>query len=325
MKTGRIRIKKQPPRQETPAPPQPASPSAPAQVSHQPAPAQPYAVSKFNPSWILVVLMICLIVTALVGTMLSSRGRADEWILAERADGAWTATVTVFGPQVTTAWRWETDCTNDPNCAILPGTCIMTNTHVFHHTPVREYDEHAYDIYYEETWGQVYEAKDTGFMVTQLAADDWWEGDLHYVRTEELNQESCEYSDYTVWVNDPETATQEIEVYLSECEIWDHVTVTRRTYDRKPWCQANITAIVKIGEQSGQGSGLDVRWPQPAVPPGGRTEQAFGGQVTFRADDQTFTVSTTDLAEYRRYLTSPYYLGFRDGKPVGVSANPPQK
>jgi hypothetical protein len=257
-------------------------------------------------------------------TVLGGR-RAQEWVEVTRATGEWTAAVTVFGPQVAIEERWEADCSNDPNGAVRVGTCILRDTEIHHDTVVDEYDEYAYNIYFEESYAQVYEASGMQFTVTALGSDDWWQENLHYVLEEELDRESCQYTDYTVWVDDPQDQTQEIEVYLSECEVWDHVTVYERVYDQKPWCQCDITTLVEIGQQSSQGTGGNVRWPNPSVPAGGRTEQSFKGKVTFLGSDYTYTTSTEDLNRYVDYLTDQYYIGIRDGRPVAVSKNPSKK
>ncbi len=145
---------------------------------------------------------------------------------------------------------------------------------------------------------------------------------MHYTRQEELDKDSCEYTTYSVWIDDPKNSTQEIEVYLAECEVWDHNVVKERVYDQKSWCQCDVTTLAEIGQQSEQGTGLDIRWPNSNVPAGGRTEQSFKGQATFLGGDYTYTTTTDDLAQYQDYLMSKYYIGLRDDKPVMVSKNP---
>jgi hypothetical protein len=200
----------------------------------------------------------------------------------------------------------------------------MKDTDTYSDTVVDEYDEYAYNIYYEETHEQVYEAAGTEFAVTQLKADDWWQENLHYVLEEELDQQSCQYTNYTLWVDDPQDSTQEIEVYLAECEVWDHVTVYERVYDQNAWCQCDITTLVQVGQQTDSGSGANIVWVDPTVPAGGHTERAFQGRVTFLGDDYTFTTTTEDVGQYQDYLTGLTYLGIRDGKAVTVSKNPPR-
>jgi hypothetical protein len=325
MKTGRVRKKAQPAAEEQAARPrtQPAPPGpAAARRAPQAAAAPKKSLSGGMVGAILGGIFACF---ALVMILLTITGGAKEWVKATQARGEWTTTVSLFGPQVTIEERWETDCRNDPNGAIRPGTCVLAATNTYNDTVVDEYDEFAYNIYYEETYRQVYEASGTEFVITQLKSDDWWKDNLHYVLQEELDKDSCQYTKYTVWVDDPQDKTQEMEVYLSECEVWDHVTVSERTYEQKPWCQCDVTALVQIGQQSDTGTGSDIRWPTPNVPAGGRTEQSFQGRVTFLGDDYTYTTTTYDLSQYQDYLTSPYYIGLRDGKPVTVSKNPPKR
>jgi hypothetical protein len=86
-----------------------------------------------------------------------------------------------------------------------------------------------------------------------------------------------------------------------------------------------VTTLVQIGQSSDQGTGLEIRWPSPSVPSGGRTERSFKGQVTFLGGDTSYTTTTDDLARYQDYMTSQYYIGLKEGKPVTVSKNPKQK
>jgi hypothetical protein len=85
-----------------------------------------------------------------------------------------------------------------------------------------------------------------------------------------------------------------------------------------------VLTEVELGQQVQQGTGPSIRWPNPAVPSGGRTEQAFEGTVIFQGDDYTYTTSTDELSVYQDYLTSQYYIGLDDGEPVRVSKNPKQ-
>jgi hypothetical protein len=257
--------------------------------------------------------------------MVFGRKKPEEWVKATRATGSWTTTILLYAPQVTTEERWETECISTPDATVRVGTCVMKDTDTYHDDVVDDYEEYAYNIYYEETWDKTYQAQGTEFTVTGLGADDWWQENLHYVLEEELDNGSCEYTNYTLWVSDPNNKAQEIEVYLSECEVWDHVTVYERVYEEKSWCQCDVTTLVQMGQQSEQGAGLDVRWASPRVPVGGRTERSFTGKVIFLGDDYTYTTTTDDLARYQDYLTSQYYIGLRDDKPVTVSANPPKE
>jgi hypothetical protein len=334
MKTGRTRRKSQPAAEEKKAAEQPtaqpattgspAQPAAPRPVVSRASAALAKATGKKGgpPVLIFGILLALFVCFVLVAVILTLRGGADEWVKATRANGAWTTTVTVFGPQAKVEERWETDCTSDPNGAVRAGTCVLKDTNTHHDSAVDDYDEYAYDIYYEETWDKTYQAQGTEFVVTTLGSDDWWEGNRHYTQQEELDKASCNYTNYTVWVDDPQDKTQEIEVYLSECEVWDHVVVEERVYDQKSWCQCDVTTLVQIGQSTDQGTGLDVRWPNPNVPAGGRSERSFKGQVTFVGGDNSYTTTTDDLARYQDYLMSQYYIGLRDGKPVTVSTSP---
>jgi hypothetical protein len=324
MKTGRVRKKAEPttpPGEEagaaTPAPkpksPPPTTPTLPAGTTvKQPKP--PYLI--FG---ILGAVFVCFVIVMIVMTL---RGGADEWVEVTRANGSWTTTITVLGPQVKVEERWEADCTGDANGTVRVGTCIMKDTDTYQDKVVDDYEEYAYDIYYEETWDKTYQAQGTEFVVTALGGDDWWEGHLHYTLAEELDRDSCQYTDYTLWVDDPKDTSQEVEVYLAECEVWDHVVVAERVYDQRSWCQCDVTTLVEMGQQSEQGSGSNVLWPNPNVPRGGSMERAFKGQVTFLGDDYTYTTTTDDLAQYQDYLTTQYFIGLNDGKPVTVSKNP---
>ena len=98
--------------------------------------------------------------------------------------------------------------------------------------------------------------------------------------------------------------------------------ITERVYDQKSWCQCEVTTLVEIGQQLEQGTGLDVYWANPVVPSGGQTQRAFKGRVTFLGDDYTYSLSTDDVSRYQDYLTSQYYIGLKDNKPVSVSKNP---
>jgi hypothetical protein len=328
MKTGRIR-KKEPlpqPEEQPAAETATAPPPSSKPPRSQPAPTTakaPIVGKQSKPPYLIFGIMgaifVCFVIFIIIMTL---RGGADEWIEATRANGSWTTTVTLYGPQIAIEERWESDCLNAANASVRTGTCVMKDTKTYQDNVVDDYEEYAYNIYYEETWDKVYQAQGTEFVVTALGSDDWWEENLHYNRTEELDKASCEYTNYTLWVNDRQDSTQEVEVYLSECEVWDHVVVRERVYDQQAWCQCEVVTLVQMGQQSKQGSGMNVSWPNVNVPAGGRSEQAFQGQVTFLGDDYTYTTSTEDLNKYQDYLTGQYYIGLRDGKPVTVSKNP---
>jgi hypothetical protein len=324
MKTGRVRKKAEP----TTPPTEEAGTAAPAPKPKSPPPKTPFRPTgaggkKPNPPYlifgILGAIFVCFVIVMIVMTL---RGRADEWVEATRANGSWTTTVVVFSPQIKVDERWEADCIGDANGTVRVGTCVMKDTDTYQDKVVDDYEEYAYDIYYDETWDKTYQAWGTEFVVTALGGDDWWEENLHYTLEEELDRDSCQYTNYTLWVDDPNDTSQEAEVYLAECEVWDHVVVTERMYDQQSWCQCDVTTLGEMGQQSEQGSGTSVRWPNPSVPAGGNTERAFKGQVIFLGDDYTYTTTTDDLAQYQDYLTSQYYIGLNDGKPVTVSKNP---
>lgn len=325
MKTGRVRKKEtpkkpEPPAQEPVGKPPVARPPA-AQPPSGPSGAQPKRLGG-SPKLVFGILITLFVCFVLVMIILTMRGGADEWVEATRADGSWTTTVTLFAPQVQPAEMWETDCTNNPSGVVRTETCILKDAGTYQDNVVDDYEEYAYNIYYEETMDQTYQAQGAEFIVTALGGDDWWEGNRHYTRQEELDKDSCAYTNYTLWIDDPQDKTQQAEVYLSECEVWDHVVVKERVYDQKSWCQCDVTTLVEASQQSEQGSGANVRWSDPSVPQGGKAERAFKGQVTFLGDDYTYTTSTDDLARYQDYLTGQYYIGLKDGKPVTVSKNP---
>ncbi len=312
MKTGRIRQKEQPPAGGQ----GPSTPAEPAPGVTAPVPPG----RRIPIIGLLVGAFVCLALILLSTTLF--RGRTREWVEATRANGEWMTVTTVFGPQVKSEERWQEDCTNDPACKVQPGSCLMKDSTTYHDKKVDEYQEYAYNIYYEETYQKVYEAQGTAFVVTELKSDDWWQENLHYIRVEELDRDRCTLTNYTVWVDDPQNTSQEVEVYLSDCEVWDHVTVFERVYDKKPWCRCDVTVLAQMGQQRAQGTGLDVRWPDPAVPAGGRSERSFQGRVTFLGGDYTFTVTTQVVGLYRDYLTGQYYIGLKNGRPVAVDKGP---
>jgi hypothetical protein len=334
MKTGRVRKKAQPTPQEE-APDKSVAPDKPAKKKSK-KPYRPKGSSgrsvkgsgrtppkkSASPYWFFGIFGAVFVAFVIFVVIMARRGRASEWIEVTRANGSWTTTAMVLSPQVKIDERWEVECTSDSNARVRVCSCIQKDTDTYRDTVVDDYEEYAYDIYYEETWDKTYETRGTGFVVTTLGSDDWWEGDLHYTRQEELDKSACEYTDYTVWVDDPQSSSQEIEVYLAQCEVWDHVVVEERVYDQKLWCQCEVMTLVEIGQQTEQGTGMDVNWPNPIAPAGGQIERGFKGQVIFLGDDYTYTTTTDDLSKYLDYLTTQYYIGLKDGEPVTVSKNP---
>jgi hypothetical protein len=335
MKTGRVRKKAQSaPQEETPEKPvTPDKPSKkkPSKRSYRPKRSSGRSVKgsgrtppkkSSSPYWLFGILGVVFISFVIFVIIMTRRGRAGEWVEVTCTNGSWTATAAVLGPQVTIDERWEVDCRSDANATVRAGSCIEKDTDTYRDTVVDDYEEYAYDIYYEETWDKTYETRGTEFVVATLGSDDWREGNLHYTREEELDKSACEYTSYTIWVDDPQNSSREIEVYLAECEVWDHVVVEERVYDQKLWCQCEVATLIEIGQHSDQGTGMDVDWPNPLVPAGGRVERAFKGQVIFLGDDYSYTSTTDDLSKYQDYLTMQYYIGLRDGEPVTVSKNP---
>ena len=326
MKSGRVRKKKQPARETKPAPetapsPSPGRPSAtkPGRVIGG-APRR--ALSPLLFFGILAAIVVCIVILVI---LMVSRGGADEWIKATQADGTWTTTVTLLGPQVATQERWEPDCLSDPNGAVRSGTCVSRDTDTYHDTVIEDYEEFAYEIYFEETWDRIYQAQGSEFVGTNFGSDDYWENSLHYTREEELDRDSCQYTEYTVWVDDRQDSSQEVEVYLAECEVWDHVTVSERIYDQGQWCQCEVTTLVPMGQDVNQGMSRTVSWPEASVPPGGRSERGFSGSVTLEGEGYTYTTETDDLNQYMDCLTNQYYIGLDNGEPVTVRKNPPRE
>jgi hypothetical protein len=171
------------------------------QIPGSPPPAGPSRSSL--PIGCILGLIVGVLALVVLFTLMQQRAARIEWVPVTQATGAWTARVQVFGPQVTSEQRWESDCTADPRGAIRAGSCILKDSGVYRDNVIDDYEEYAYDIYYEETWSQVYQAQGTEFVVTALESDDWWEGNRHFTRQEELDRDSCTYTSYTVWVDDP--------------------------------------------------------------------------------------------------------------------------
>ncbi len=321
MKTGRRRKKEEQPAKETQTQAPAPTPKKASRRSSPPRPTRDKKSQIPKGVWIVGGLFLVLVCFVMFMTVFGGR-KADEWIEVTRASGEWTTTVTVMGPQVTTEERWRADCADDPQATVQATTCVMRQTDEYDDVVVDEYEEYAYNIYYEETQAQVYEARETEFVVTELGEDDWWEDDLHYVLEEELDRQSCQLTDFTTWVDDPDNPAQEIEVFLSDCEVWDHVTIYERVYEEKPWCECDVATLVEMGVESRQGSELNVRWPNPRVPAGGSAERAFEGTVTFLGGDYTYTLTTDKLDSYQSYLTDQYYIGLQEGNPIMVRRNP---
>ena len=275
-----------------------------------------------SPYWLFGVLGALFVATLVFVIIMTHRGRPDEWVQVTRKNGSWTTTATVLGPQVTIEEGWEVDCTSDATATVRTRSCIEKDADTYRDTVVDDYEEYAYDIYYEETWDKTYETRGTQFVATTLGSDDWWEGNLHYTREEELDKSNCEYTNYTVWVDNPQSRSEEMEVHLARCEVWDHIVVEERVYDQKLWCQCEMTTLIEMGQQTEQGTGMDIDWPNPVVPAGGRVDRAFKGQVIFWGDDYSYAATTDDLSKYQDYLMVQYYIGLRDGRPVRVSKNP---
>ena len=263
-----------------------------------------------------IVVLIMILITTVFGK------KADAWVPVTRARGQWTTTVEIWAPQATREERWEAECRSAPKATLQPYTCILKDTEEYEERVVDDYEEYAYNIYYEETYDRIYEARGTQFVVTQLGTDNWRDQDLHYVLEEELDRGSCQYTTYTTWVDDPDDDTLEIEVYLAECEVWDHVIVHERVYEQGNWCACDVITQVELGQEVQQGTGASIRWPNPVVPTGARAERTFEGTVTFQGDDCTFTTTTDEQSTYQDYLTTQYYIGLDNGQPVRVSQNP---
>jgi hypothetical protein len=191
---------------------------------------------------------------------------------------------------------------------------------------VEDYDDFAYDIYYEELTEELYEAAGDSFAVTRLNPDeDRWEGDLHYISQEWLDNDTCQYTEYTVWITDPEDDEYEIEAVLSDCQVWDHVIVKEKVYEEEEYCDTeNADMMVALETLTEQGTGAGVVWGAVVAPSGGELEREFEGTVIFRADGVEHTARVTDEDQYVRYLTVPHYLGVDDeGEFVGLTDRAP--
>lgn len=320
MKTGRVRSKQEAPAGE-PAPE--ATPQEPTLVTPAPSSAAETAPAAGRAPgnrmvWVFlgVGAVIACIVLVLV---LRGCGGPKEWVPASRVTGGWTTAVQVFAPQAQIRDTWQTDCESSQGI-VQQASCELRDTGQFGNSPSSTYDEYAFNLYWEETWDKVYQAQGTDFVVTQLGGDERIEDGKRLVSQEQLKKETCQQTAYTVWVDDPQDTSQEQEVYLFECEVWNHVTV----FDplQAQWCQCQVTALVPLGVQRSEGTGLGVEWPQVRLPGGGQTEESFSGKVTFAGGDYTYTVTTTDLQQYQEYLSGQYYIAVRNGRPTGVTTTP---
>ena len=337
MKTGRRR-KKAPADQPSPPQPEPETASKAAQslpaalyppvkkpsVTRRPSPEP----NRLRRAWILIVVALLVFVCLALVLSRACQGPATPTTyLPATADGAWTTVVKVVAPQTESMERWRSDCEADSLCTIIPGTCeVQEREDRYTEQKVDDYDDYAYSIYYEETEGKLYEAAADDFVVTQLnAKKDWWDGDQHIIAEEWLDTETCQYTNYTVWITDPQDEAYEIEVILSECEVWDHVIVMERVGEQDELCLTESAGDVVVQDTfMDRGFGAAVEWPGAVPPVGGRLEREFEGVVTFRVDGTQHAVDVTDVDEYVRYLTVPHYLGIdEDGDVVDLTDTAP--
>jgi hypothetical protein len=326
MKTGRVRSKEEMPAEEPrpvpegQAPAGETPPPAPAATLEavSPVKAQAPAGKRLPLIFIVVAAVIACLVLIVV---LRSCTRAREWVPASQVTGNWTAGVQLLVPQVQTNETWQASCQSAQGI-VQQATCVLKPTGQFNDQPTRTYDEFAVNSYYDETWRKTYDAQGTEFVTTELGGDDRIENNQRLVSKEYLKDGTCQQTQYTVWVDDPQDSTQQIEVYLYDCEVWEQVSV----YDsaQAPWCQCQVTVLAPMPVQTVQGTGLQVTYPTLLIPQGGKAEQSFQASVTFVGGDgqYTLTQTTNDPAQYRDWLTTPYYLGIRDGKAVNLSTEP---
>jgi hypothetical protein len=327
MKTGRRRQKK-----EAPATPEhvPQEPSRPKPVA---APTGAgLARGRARPSIVQIAFIIVVLVIAIIAIVMMSRAcsgpQAAEYLPAETT-GSWGTTIQVLAPQIVSGEGWRSDCDASGNCTILAGTCEMQERRdTFTEREIENYDDYAYSIYFEELTQELYEAAGDEFAVTYLNLDDdRWEGERHIVSEEWLDKETCEYTNFTVWITDPDDASDEVEVVLSECEVWDHVVVTEKVYEREEYCQTEtVQGLTVLETLSEQGSGMAVDWPTAVTPQGGELQSRFEGVVLFEADGVEHTLTVSDPDAYVRYLTVPQYLGVDDeGRVVRVTDRVPEE
>ena len=168
MKTGRRR-KKQPSEQMPPEASQPDT-----EVHHPPATA-PLSVGRKEPGSpvnrllpIILIAFFALVVAALICATCTGPRIEPAQYLPANAEGTWTASIRGLIPQIATAERFRSDCDADPACKILPGTCaLQERTDDFSEERIDEYDDFAYEIYYEETENKLYEAQGSDFAVAE--------------------------------------------------------------------------------------------------------------------------------------------------------------
>jgi hypothetical protein len=324
MKTGRVRSKEEMPAEEPKPVPEGeaqagiAPPPGPEPTPEAAGPTKAPAGKRLPLIFFVVAAVIACIVLIVV---LKSCTGAKDWVPASQVTGNWNAGVQILAPQVQTNETWQADCQSEQGI-VQQATCVLKPTDQFNDQPTRTYDENAFNSYYDETWRKTYDAQGTEFVVTELGGDDRIENNQRLVSKEYLKNDTCQQTEYTVWVDDPQNSTQQIEVYLYDCEVWQQVTV----YDSEqaPWCQCQVTVLAPMPVQSVQGTGLQVTWPALSIPAGGTSQQSFQASVTFVGGDGKYalTQTTDDPAQYRDWLTTPYYLGIRDGKAVTLSKEP---
>jgi hypothetical protein len=327
MKTGRRRKKAEKPEEEPVSfSPTPKTPASPSPVAHPDLLSRPSSRPKMTPLLLLGglgILVLCLVVCL---ALFASRAKPATYVPAT-AEGSWTASVKLLVPEIISGEDWRSNCEADTACTVVPGTCqVQQRRDKFTERTVDEYDDYAYNIYYEATEKKLYEASGDGFAVTELnASEDWVEGDRYYSAEEWLDEETCRYTEFAVWITDPDDDKYDIEVLLSECEVWDHVVVKERVYEEGEYCQTEMVGSLAVQDTLTQrGTGASVGWPQAGVPANGELEREFDGVVTFRADSTQHHVTVHDVDEYVRYLTVPHYLGLdENGKVVAVTDRAP--
>jgi hypothetical protein len=292
-------------------------------------PARRPSRSPIRPGLILLLVIAGALIALLIGVFVCGRacmGPKASTYLPATAEGSWQTTVKVLVPQMVRGEGWRSDCESDPDCRVLSAKCQMRpREDKFTESKIDEYDDYAYSIYYEEEEAKIYEASGTDFVVTELnPPKDWVEGDLHYHAKEWLDEETCQYTNYTVWITDPNDATQEVEVVLSECEVWENVVVEQRIYEDEEYCQTeSVDSWAVESTLTENGTGAEVDWPSIQAPADGKEEREFEGTILFRADGIEHTVRTEDESAYVRYVTIPHYLGLdKNGKVVRVTDNP---
>jgi hypothetical protein len=320
MRTGRRRNGQAPGEAKSPPAPQPKPLTKPARRPSR---------SPIRPGLILLLVIAGAFIALLIGVVVCGRacmGPKASTYLPATAEGSWETTVKVLVPQMVRGEGWRSDCESEPDCRLLSGTCQMQpREDKFTESKIDEYDDYAYSIYYEEEEAKIYEASGTDFVVTDLnPPKDWVEGDLHYRAKEWLDQETCQYTNYTVWIADPNDPTKEVEVVLSECEVWENVVVEQRIYENEEYCQTEtVDSWVVESTFTEDGTGAEVDWPSMQAFADGKEEREFEGTILFRADGIEHTVRTDDESAYVRYVTIPHYLGLdKNGKVVRVTDKP---